>query len=188
MMGAPSVCSNHSGSRKRSRAPFFAFFVVLSVAVLFLAGCYEVEKEVITAAEAVSIHGVEGTYNTSDGTTTISAVPHSRDYRFRSISKKGRASAGYLRAIPLRGNIYLVQIKYDDEPIYCLVFYRFTVDSRGGKKYTQLEADVSDERLIQVASSHGAKLFADELGLYLEGDRKKMLSFLLAHKAFRFTE
>ena len=63
--------------------------VVLVVAVILTAaGCYETDVEVIDASSAVAVNGVPGTYNVeSGGTMTISAVPHSNDYRFRDVSK-----------------------------------------------------------------------------------------------------
>ena len=181
-----SVCSSHPGSRRRGRTLSLTVLLLVAAGFLFLTGCYEVDKEVITAADAVSISGLEGTYTSSTETMTISAVPHSHDYRFRSVTEKN-VYRGYLRAMHLRDNIYLVQARYDGDSSYTLCFYRFTIDSKGDKRYRELQVDVSFERLLQLAKTHGIDLGMNEFAEdTLSGDREKILSFLLAHKAFSF--
>lgn len=55
----------------------------------------------------------------------ITPVPMSNDFHFQEIRKGRKGSDGYIRAVLLKGNIYIVQGKYDD-PVYYLSYYEFT--------------------------------------------------------------
>ena len=172
-----------------NRTILYAAGIVLMVAIfLTVAGCYETDIEVIDVSSAVAVYGVTGTYNVeSGGTMTISAVPHSNDYRFQEVSKDNKVSTGYLRLVPLQGDIYIVQAKYDNEDIYYLAFYRFTIDS-SGSHYKPLTADVDDERIDQLAQQNGITIDWDTFDLvpYLEGGRAHIMSFLRAHAGLPF--
>ncbi len=77
--------------------------ILLLATVIFAVGCYETDFEVIDASSAVAVNGVTGTfYGESGGTMTISAVPHSNDYRFREVSKKIRSRQAISERSPYR--------------------------------------------------------------------------------------
>lgn len=156
--------------------------VLLAAAILTAVGCYETDFEVITASSAVALYGAPGNYTLDEGGSfTISAVPHSNDYRFREVSKDNKVSTGYFRAVPLRGDIYIVQAKYDDEDGYYLVFYQFTSDRR----FKQMYPDVDDTRLDQLAQQYGVTIDWD--WMYLDGSRSDIMAFLRAHASLSFS-
>jgi hypothetical protein len=158
-------------------------FVLLAAIILSAAGCYETDFEVIGASSAVSVYGLPGTYNKeAGGTMTISTVPLSNDYRFREVGKNNKASTGYLRAVPLQGTIYIVQAKYDDDPVYYLGFYQFIYDSSGAH-YKPMEPTVEEKRLDQLAKQYGVTIDWDTLDFvpYLKGSAGSIMAFLRAH-------
>jgi hypothetical protein len=170
------------GSRAHKTILYSAGVVVVAAAILTAAGCYGTDVEVIDASSAIAVYGVPGNYTyDAGGSVTISAVPHSNDYRFREVSKDNKVSTGYLRLVPLKGDIYIVQAKYDDEDGYCLVFYQFTSDRR----FKQMYPDVDDSRLDQLAQQHGVTIDPDFM--YLEGSRNNIMAFLRAHASLPFT-
>ena len=173
------------GGKAHKAILYSAGIVLMAAVMLATAGCYESDIEVIDASSAVAVYGVTGTYNVeSGGTMTISAVPHSNDYRFREVSKDDKISTGYLRMVPLKGDIYIVQAKYDDDEVYYLAFYQFTIDS-SGSHYKPMYPDVDDERLYQLAEQHGVTLDLDFI--YMDGSRSNMMAFLRAHASLPFS-
>jgi hypothetical protein len=174
----------------------FAGLVLLAVVIFAVAGCYETDFEVIDASSAVAVNGAPGNYTLDEGgSLTISAVPNSNDYRFRRVFKDGSGSKGYLRAVPLKGDIYIVQAKYDDDPGYYLGFYEFTIDS-SGSHYRPMEPDVDEKRLGQLAQQYGVKLdfgrfdpvFGFPLTPALSGTRSNIMAFLRAHASLPFAQ
>lgn len=162
--------------------------VLLAIIILVAAGCYETDVEIISASSAVSVYGLPGTYNKEKGgTMIISAVPLSNDYRFRDVGKDNKASTGYLRAVPLQGNIYIVQAKYDDDPVYYLGFYQFIYDSSGAH-YKPMEPTVSEKSLDQLARQYGVTIDWDTLDFvpYLKGSAGNIMAFLRAHASLPF--
>jgi predicted porin len=155
--------------------------------LLACAGCYEVGQEVIRATQAASVYGLPGYYTSTSYQTTITAVPGSNDYRFQETDKNNKTSSGYLRLIPLRDNIYIVQAKYDDESSYYLMFYSFTVNADGSKRYQPLQAD--SDQVVQLAKQYNVTYDTDEmLGDYISGSRENILDFLYAHKNLNLTQ
>jgi uncharacterized membrane protein len=166
-----------------------AGFVLLATVLVILAGCYETDFEVIDASSAVAVYGVAGTYNVEGGgTMTISAVPHSNDYRFREVSKDNKISTGYLRLVPLKGSIYIVQAKYDDDSFYYFDFYEFTVDS-SGSHYRPMNAEIDETGLDQLAQQNGVTIdwYSIDFVPYLEGSRANIMAFLRAHTTLPFS-
>ena len=169
-------------SRAHKAILYSAGVVLMAAAILTAAGCYETDFEVVDASSAVAVHGLPGSYiPDAGGSLTISAVPHSNDYRFREVSKDNKVSTGYIRMVPLKGDIYIVQVKYDDEEGYILVFYQFTSD----RHYKQMFPDVDDSRLYQLAEQHGVMLDLDFM--YLDGSRSNIMAFLRAHVDLPFS-
>jgi hypothetical protein len=162
--------------------------VLLAGIILFAAGCYETDVEVISASSAVSVYGLPGTYNKEKGgIMIISAVPLSNDYRFRDVGKDNKASTGYLRAVPLQGNIYIVQAKYDDDPVYYLGFYQFRYDASGAH-YKSMEPTASEKSLDQLAQHYGVTIDWDTFDFvpYLKGSPGNIMAFLRAHASLPF--
>jgi hypothetical protein len=162
--------------------------LLLAAIILLAAGCYETDVEIISASSAVSVYGLPGTYNKEKGgTMIISAVPLSNDYRFRDVGKDNKASTGYIRAVPLQGNIYIVQAKYDDDAVYYLGFYQFIYDSSGAH-YKPLEATASEKTLDQLAKQYGVTIDWDTFDFvpYLKGNPSSILAFLRAHSGLAF--
>jgi hypothetical protein len=128
----------------------FTGLMLLTAVILAFAGCYETDVEVINASSAVAVYGVPGNYTfEKGGTLTISTVPDSNDYRFREVSKDNKVSTGYLRIVPLRGDIYIVQARYDNESVYYLAFYQFTSDRR----FKPMDVTAEEKRSINLPAS-----------------------------------
>jgi len=165
-----------------------AWLVLLTAIILTAAGCYETDVETISASSAVSVYGLPGTYNKEKGgTMIISAVPLSNDYRFRDVGKDNKASTGCIRAVPLQGNIYIVQAKYDDDPVYYLGFYQFIYDSSGAH-YKPMEPTASEKGLDQLAKQYGVTIDWDTLDFVpsLKGSAGNIMAFLRAHASLPF--
>jgi hypothetical protein len=164
-----------------------ASFPFLLLLALFSSGCYTIDQEIIGAQDATYVYNLPGPYsdiNYPDQKTIISAVPDSNDYRFKRITKE-KTSAGYIRAIPLRDDIYIVQFKFDDEDVYYIDFYQFTSD----KYYFPFE--VSDyDALGALATQYNVTLdFDDVFGEnYLSGSRENILNFLKAHSGLNMEQ
>ncbi len=157
-----------------------AGFMLLTAVILAFAGCYETDVEVINASSAVAVYGAPGNYTfETGGSLTISAVPDSNDYRFREVSKENKVSTGYLRIVPLRGDIYIVQAKYDNESVYYLAFYQFTSDRR----FKPMDVMAEEKKIDQLARQYGVTIDWDTFDFvpYLKGNSSNILSFLRAH-------
>jgi hypothetical protein len=160
--------------------------ILLAVMILSIAGCYETDVEVISASAAVAVNGVPGDYTYDDGRKlTVSAVPLSNDYRFREVSKKNKAYTGYLRLVPLRSDIYIIQAKYDNETVYYIDFYQFNASTR---RFQPMEAGTSEKSLNQLAQKYNVKINWDELDFvpHLTGTGSNILAFLKEHANFSF--
>ena len=165
---------------------YTAGIVLLVVMALAIAGCYESDVEVISASSAVAVNGVPGDYTFDNGgTLTVSSVPLSNDYRFREVSKDNKASTGYLRLVPLRGDIYIIQAKYDNETVYYIDFYQFSSSTR---RFQPLEASADEKRLDQLAQQYNVKIDWDSWDFvpYLSGTSSNILAFLRAHANLPF--
>lgn len=181
----PAVSVRRSAAIARTTArwrPGARLLLAFAIGVL-LAGCYETDQEIITIDRAVQIPGLPGEFDDGDGgSKTISPVPFANEYRFAQTSSEGETSYGTLRAIPIVGDIYLVQAQYDGEATYILVFYEFT--THAGRKLKELEPDEPVEHL---AAQYGVTIELDEWGVgFLYGSRSDILAFLLAHRGIRF--
>ncbi|MCX5657232.1 MAG: hypothetical protein NTZ48_03265 [Candidatus Omnitrophica bacterium] len=159
-------------------------FPILLLLALFLSGCYTVDQEIIGAQDASCVYNLPGPYsdiNYPEQKTIISAVPDSNDYRFKRITRE-KTSTGYIRAIPLRDDIYIVQFKFDDEDVYYIDFYQFTSD----KYYFPFEVRDYDA-LGALATQYNVTLdFDDVFGEnYLSGSRENILAFLGAHSGLK---
>ena len=163
---------------RRLKTPsFLCLLVFLS---LFTAGCYDVKHEVISASEAVSIEGLPKTY----WTYTITAVPDTNDYRFASPAEEDSpAESGYLRAVLLKDNIYIVQVKSDNYQNYFLMFFKL-VDDAGGKAIRMAFPETAIE-----PAQYGVKIKVNNFyGTTLMGSRRNIMGFLKAYAKVNFTD
>jgi hypothetical protein len=174
------------------RASFFkncwhtAGILLLVVMVLAITGCYETDVEVISASAAVAVNGVPGDYTFDNGgSLTVSAVPLSNDYRFREVSKDNKASTGYLRLVPLRGDIYIVQAKYDNDTVYFIDFYQFNSSTR---RFQPLNVSADEKKIDQLAQQYKVKIDWESYDYvpYLTGTSSNILAFLKAHANLPF--
>jgi hypothetical protein len=165
---------------------WYAGIVLLAVMALTIAGCYESDVEVISASTAVAVYGVPGDYTFDNGgTLTVSAVPLSNDFRFREVSKNNKVSTGYLRLVPLRGDIYIIQAKYDNETVYFIDFYQFNASTR---RFQPLEVSADEKSLNQLAQQYKVKIDWESYDFvpYLTGTSGNILAFLKAHANLPF--
>ena len=97
----------------------------------FIAGCYEVQEEIISASQAVRIEGLPEIYYTY----TLSARTGSNDYHFaKPAEKDSPAESGYARALPLKDNIYILQLKFDNYKNYLIMFTKLINNAEGKGK------------------------------------------------------
>jgi hypothetical protein len=149
---------------------------------LALAGCYEVSREVISAALAEKVPYASERGASQDGSIRVflNRAGPDNDYRFQE-SRKGRVKGGAFRALRVKGDIYAVQARYDDEPSYYIVFYRILP-----QEFTRVEVAESED-LQELAGQFGVTLKTDEYGSKLSGAADAMLAFLRAHRDLDFT-
>ena len=148
----------------------------------FIAGCYEVQEEIISASQAVRIEGLPEIYYTY----TLSARTGSNDYHFaKPAEKDSPAESGYARALPLKDNIYILQLKFDNYKNYLIMFTKLINNAEGKGKELRM---VFPKEVIDPAS-YGVNLKVENLAMVtLTGDRKNILSFLKAYAAVNFLE
>ena len=160
--------------------------IILSAICFLFLGCYGSEKEIILASEAVQVPGVTGTYQngvkSSSGNVMVQAVPGSNDYRFQETFEGGNSDSGYIRFIPLTGNIYIGQFKYDNDPWYYIQFFRIDGSSYKELFLTEYEYD----NIGNLASSYNIKLQPDMETDFVDGKRTDILAFLRAHANLSF--
>jgi hypothetical protein len=176
-------CVHGSGTHKA--ICYTAGIVMMAVVMLTAAGCYETYVEVIDASSAVAVTGAPGHYTyDAGGEVLILAVPGSNDYRFREVSKDNDVSTGSIRMVPLQGDIYIVQAKYDDDEVYYLAFYQFTSDRR----FKPMEPTVGEKKLNHLAQQYGVTIDWDfDIVPYLNGSRSTIMAFLLGHASLPFS-
>ena len=155
--------------------------VVLLLSLVFLAGCYETDQEIILMSDAKEVPGLLGEYHNDPGTifTQVTLVPGTCDYHYIQRNQKGETtSTGTLRAIHLRGDIYLFQEHDSGQSEWTLFFAQFTI----GRDFTKLEVA---EEVTALAQRMGVSV---SRGDSIKGDRRKILAFLLAHKDVRLVD
>lgn len=160
-----------------------ALFCLVALFCLFSAGCYETENEIILASQAVRVEGFPQNYSGY----TITAVSGSNDYRYLKPAENNLpAESGYLRMVPLRDNIYIVQVKDDSYQNYIIMFLRL-VNGAGGKDLKMVFPEANAK--IDDVSRYGIKINANDwFGAQLSGSRKNIMTFLKAHANATFTD
>ena len=148
---------------------------VLSI-LLAVAGCYEVEQEVIPVSQGIRAP-IESPITWDDGgETSFSYVETTRDYRFRDRDDE----TGSARAIHIRDDIYLLQVRYDNESVYGLFFFQVTP--------TRIDLVLPVGDVESLAVRHNVDMEEDYIYVeyILSGSSENILSFLRAHAQFEF--
>lgn len=158
----------------------FTFLCLLGLMCFISAGCTYVKHEVISSSEAVRVKGLPQDYEGY----TITAVGGCNDYHFtKPAEKDSPAESGYARAVLLKDNIYIVQIKYDNYPDYIIMLLKFTDDASG----KSLDMVFSDTDLDP--SQYGVSLKVNGFyGATLIGSRKNIMALLKAYAKTNLTD
>jgi len=158
----------------------FKTFATVLVCVL-LAGCYQTSKEVITSAVADPLPYKSNKVSLqADGDMFLSNPTSKNTYPFRYVKPDDPdARTGTLRVMRVKGTIYAVQLKYDDEKSYDILFCKIT------SKHFGIVEPKSDEAVKALARRYKVNLTSD-IGDDLSGDPQDILAFLKAHKTLEF--
>jgi hypothetical protein len=144
-----------------------------------LGGCYEVDREVIPVSAGVQLPMSSPIRWNNGAQADFTYSPATRDYRFSDRNNDGKVRTGSARAMPIRGNIYALQLHYDNVQGYELVFVQVTpsrFDTMDPVGNVQALAD-----RFGVTLSEGI-----EFEWRLEGEPGRMLAFLRAHSELQF--
>ncbi|MBM3504264.1 MAG: hypothetical protein FJX65_10360 [Alphaproteobacteria bacterium] len=158
--------------------------IVAAIAMLLVSACYEVGREVIPASAGVQIPEAISpiTWN-NGGSVQFSFVPATRDYRFSERSADGSVHNGSVRAMPVRDNIYALQVLYDGSRNYEIYFLQVTA--------TRVEWMSPQGNLVELGRRYAVNFTEPENDEQwdmnrLEGNPANLLAFLRAHRELRF--
>ncbi|MEE8573832.1 MAG: hypothetical protein V3T30_00320 [Thermodesulfobacteriota bacterium] len=161
-----------------------ARFTALLLMCFFLVSCigfYKADQEIITSADAVRIMGFPWEGITKGEGFTIEEVSGTKDYLLRGSTMESKGEMAVLRAVPLRGDIYIFQTKDAREKPYLITFQRINAEK---KEREQLYIDASeDQKLSLLAEEHRVTMD----GSKLRGERTDILAFLKAHWRVKMT-
>lgn len=172
-MGLSTGCRVNGFGAKVGRLPAI---LLIFLAGLLLTGCYSIREEVIPASlgevipflsEQADLEGGDKIY--------FSRSTLNNDYRFRQVyGGDGAEKLGTFRAMRVKGNIYAVQARYDDESGYILLFYAITAD-----RFDEVDVASVDD-LSRLAAQHGVKYYSDkEFGdEWFDGSPDRILAML----------
>ena len=167
-----------------------------AIAVMLLlgvAGCYETAGEIFDAKSAVAIPGLEGRYVYGDTAYTVSRPASGNGYGFVETAASPPES-GTFRAIPVGGDVYLVQMHRDKwaPNVFLQLVFRI---ARSGDKIRELQQlSVSDKIVREQAERNGVVLPKEGEqndsktggGASLKGSREGIAAFLRAVAAGPF--
>lgn len=156
--------------------------VLVLLALLTLAGCYEVREEVIpaTLGEVIPYAADQVGFADGGGGVIFSRSPVNNDYRFRDVADNGLERVGSFRALRIKGNIYAIQARYDDESHYQILFYAI---------------NAAELKVLDVAAGTDLHAFAERFGVAyhqgqfanaFSGDPAKILAMLRAFREIDF--
>lgn len=151
------------------------------LAVLSLAGCYEVKEEVIPASlgEIIPFASDRADFE-GGGKIIFTRSSLNNDYRFRDVSDDGTERDGTFRAMQIKGNIYAVQARYDDEPHFLILFYAINFDN------FQAMAVAGETGLKVLAARFGVEYRDEAASKSLVGPPEKVLALLRALSGVEF--
>jgi len=161
--------------------------VFVGLVAVLLTGCYESQQEVIRVSDSMPLNGLPGSYDLADGgRLQVSSVPGTNDYRYEQVSKGGKTSAGYLRVVWLKDEIYVLQVKPDADASFYIMFYHFGSSDRAFQEYFVTEESFDAQWALQ--KEFGVSINVENYGSELEGPRENVFRFLMAHKRLQFSE
>lgn len=152
----------------------------LAAATLFLlAGCYDIGAPVIDLRDAHALPWMVGEWEFPHGReVVVFQGNHPNEYRYRDVTAQ-RVSTGTFRAVPLGGEIYLVQTIGEDGDVAALFFRRHPDGSIGELKV--------NKAVFDLAKRFGVALDdLDDGVLILDGSAAAVRAFLLAHRPAHF--
>ena len=158
-----------------------ACFMTSTAVFFLLVGCYNIDKEVIPASLGIKTpYAHDNIVFNKGGTADLSHDPYNNDYRFRTVFDEGKdIGTGTFRAMHIRDDIYVLQVKYDDERDYYAVFYKITAD--------RVEPmDPEDYSAVDsLAKKHNVTIDYD-YATYVSGNAEDLLAFLKDHRQLSF--
>ena len=151
-----------------------------ALALLLLSACYDIGAPVIDLRDAQAIPWVVGEWVfPGDRQIFVFAGAYPNEYRYRDVTGN-IVSTGTFRAVPLGGELYLVQAVDDRDGGVAALYYRRRPDG------TIAELKVNDA-VFDLAKRFGVTLDdLEEDGLVLDGPPAKVRAFLLAHTPAHF--
>lgn len=155
--------------------------ILLIIHFLFLSGCYFADHEVISASMAIKTpYSHNEVVSEKVGILKLDTVTDNNDYRYLMKYHDGSSETGTIRALHLRDNIYILQVKGDEEPDYEIGFFEITRD-----QYKEV-LPVEYEEIDTIAYNNKVTIYSDAYTDSLEGEPEGLLAFLLAHKNLAF--
>jgi hypothetical protein len=160
-------------------------YSLVATICLLLGGCYDVTQEVIPLDQG-EVLPYTSNYATLDkgGSLSLSRSGSGNDYRFQSTDKDGAKRTGSFRVMRIKGDVFAVQLRYDDEHDYSIFFENIT-----SNRFTGM-APAPGSDTAGLAKSYGVTLDEDPLDdstWDLGGSPSAMLGFIKAHSGFDFT-
>jgi hypothetical protein len=157
---------------------------ILAALCLLVCGCYEVSQEVIpTDAGEVLPYAYSSANLSQGGSLTLSKSGSDNDYRFQSVSKTGEKRSGSFRAMRVKGDVFAVQLRYDDEQDYDIFFEQITSNHFQGMDPAE------DSDVAGLAKRHSVSMDEDPMDDQtwdLGGTPSDILGFIKAHSEFDF--
>ena len=156
--------------------------VLLLLAVIGLAGCYQTGQAVITRENSARIPGLAGQVRTGEKLVSVFRHdPVAKDYHWQTIKQGRVAKSGRLRALSIRDDVWLLQFREaKSRPVYMLVFYRFSPAER------RLQVLLPDRKVGQLKTMAGRFGVMMDENHRLSGRRQDILRFLMAHGSLPF--
>lgn len=175
------VCAITAAISRRSSiaAKSAAMFLFCTV----LTGCYTTDQEVVTASLAESLpYKSDRVSLQADGDIFLTRSSFNHDYAFRQTKPDDTSvRTGIIRVIRVKANIFAVQLKYDDDKGYDILFSRISANGFG------LMEPKSNKAVAAVAKRYNVHLTSDlKKGTDLAGDPSNIFKFLKALKDVEF--
>jgi hypothetical protein len=167
----------------RPSTPAMRKILMVLLLCLPLTGCYQTNQEVVTSAVAENMPYKSNKVSLqADGDMFLSRSKSSNDYHFRHTKPDDpNDRTGTLRVMSVKGSIFAVQTKYDDENSYEILFCKITA------KNFEIMEPKSDEAVQALARRYNVNLTTNiKTGNDLSGDPREILNFLKAHKDLEF--
>ena len=162
-----------------SAIPIRVKILLVLLLCLPFAGCYQADQEVIPANVAETLpYKPDKVDLQEDGGMVLHQPASGHDYAFTQTKKDGsNVQKGTLRVMRVKGSIYAVQLKYEDENSYDVLFCQI-----GANKFEIMEPK-SDDAVLKLADRYKVHI---KNGNNLSGEPGSLLDFIKAHKELIF--